>query len=1098
MSFLEDVTDQLNLRWAWDKVRRASTPGDVWIDEIDLAGFEVQLERNLQSIAAEMKKGRYRLSPLRPMAFPKNPNKDGEQQVRQYFNVAVRDQVAWTAVVNVVGPHLDPLMPAWSYGNRLFRSIWVDEVDGIPRRKIGKYRHSSGQIYLSFGQSWPVFRRHVFLATSAMTASSGNLSPSQMAHEDAEELRLQEQLTAEHRCPFVRKEYWNDRKPKAGKDNLYWCSVDLEKFYPSLKLGVIRRNIVEHLPPDSKTEAEALLDSMLHFRLDMAGWAAEELEAIGLRPRQRVSKGIPTGLYVAGFLANAALLKVDLQVAELLRKRNVAHFRFVDDHVVLAYSFEDLVAWIDEYLALLSASQTGAKVNPDKIEPVELGTYFSSRRKARKRLKIDTDAAVKACKLNPQFPTPLMTKTLALVSAIARTDFNLLEETELVALADQLEHMLLVELPEAEIPEKTRLSFAATRLMRLAECRLSNNARLADLTCRRQALDVELTELNTDLRKPDTDPREKEELLKRRVEWDRDNETNQIDLKKQRAQLDREVGRAFSLLRKVLQERPDRVRLWTRAIQMCRQTGVQGLKDILDDIHKGEREHEGMETTLATEYVMGNTLALLGSEALIAARIVCDSEAAEWRRRAAAEFLKDVSTAPIKEPATSGRRWFLKTSWEQFCFGLFCANLILKSSRSGEDGFDCRLPDEFLGIGERRLGRQDAANNQVSWAWWAARSSLRALSSRAEAWVVEIGRRLPLTSESHALWRFFPFDVPLDVLLAMRDDRTHGKNLSQMAGWWHDALRTQPVSAISNPHGVNNRDFVQAVRNIQFASKNSSVSLQEWCRTIKAMSEKNTADPRTGEWSSLEIVRQIAVLVSSSPGFSTAYVLRAASGGQSPICLHPANFKVPREWLPKNAPTWAEWVRLMRPNGSSVQVEIVPEKFLVEDSRYTPISGPENTLFESINQVRGLGLLLYGLLRRSFELPCVWNGPGHRDVLSLLPQLLLQGMTCSSWTLGIMQACLQSRAMENLFFQAKPTLAVQLDNDSLHDPIRLRTPKEVCNVIEKCQAILERNQLSTINHRARQLTPISIRQLSRPNWIKDFGTAPVGDGFDEH
>src|ERR1039458_6326834 len=75
-----------------------------------------------------------------------------------------------------------------------------------------------------------------------------------------------------------------------------------------------------------------------------------------------------------------------------------------------------------------------------------------------------------------------------------RSDFNLLEETELVALTDQLEHMLLVELPEAEIPEKTRLSFAATRLMRLAECRLSNNARSAELACRREALDAELAD----------------------------------------------------------------------------------------------------------------------------------------------------------------------------------------------------------------------------------------------------------------------------------------------------------------------------------------------------------------------------------------------------------------------------------------------------------------------------------------------------------------------------------------------------------------------------------------------------------------------------
>ena len=224
---------------------------------------------------------------------------------------------------------------------------------------------------------------------------------------------------------------------------------------------------------------------------------------------------------------------------------------------------------------------------------------------------------------------------------------------------------------------------------------------------------------------------------------------------------------------------------------------------------------------------------------------------------------------------------------------------------------------------------------------------------------------------------------------------------------------------------------------------------------MQATSEKDTADPRTGEWSALEIVRQIGMLVSSNQEFGKPYVSIAAAGRPSQICLHPANFRVPRDWLTTKAPTWASWVRLVRPNSSAVQVEIVTEDLRVADSRYTPISGPENTLFEEINHVRGLGLLLYGLLRRNFELPCVWNGPGHRDVLSMLPRLLLQGMTCSSWTLGIMQACLQSRAMENLFFRAKPSLAAHLNNDSVHDPFPLHTPAAVCNVIKKCQTILE-------------------------------------------
>ena len=387
MSLLELVTDQLNLRWAWEKVRRASTPGEAWIDEIELARFEVELERNLQSIAVEMRKGRYRLRPLRPMAFPKNSKQNGEPQVRQYFNVAVRDQVAWTAVVNVIGPYLDPLMPAWSYGNRLFRSIWVDtDDDGIRNRKIGRYRHSSGRIYLPFGQSWPVFRRHVYLATSAMTSKVGRSTSSQLTEEDAEELDLQGRLKEEHQCPFVLKQYWNDRQPAAGKESLFWCSVDLEKFYPSIKLESIRLNIVEFLPDDIKTEAEKLIDSMMRFKVDTNTdrWSKEELAEIGLKARQRSFKSIPTGLYVAGFLANVGLLKVDLEVAKRLNAQNIAHFRFVDDHVILAYSFDDLVRWIDEYLSLLANSKTGAKVNYEKMEPEALAKYFSSKKIKKK------------------------------------------------------------------------------------------------------------------------------------------------------------------------------------------------------------------------------------------------------------------------------------------------------------------------------------------------------------------------------------------------------------------------------------------------------------------------------------------------------------------------------------------------------------------------------------------------------------------------------------------------------------------------------------------------------------------------------------------
>lgn len=108
--FVDEMSDQLNLRWAWDKVRREATPGDIWFDEVELAAFDIELEKNLRGIAAELRTGRYRMKAIRPLPFPKHPDKDGNPRVRQAFQVAVRDQVAWTALVNIVGPHVDSVV----------------------------------------------------------------------------------------------------------------------------------------------------------------------------------------------------------------------------------------------------------------------------------------------------------------------------------------------------------------------------------------------------------------------------------------------------------------------------------------------------------------------------------------------------------------------------------------------------------------------------------------------------------------------------------------------------------------------------------------------------------------------------------------------------------------------------------------------------------------------------------------------------------------------------------------------------------------------------------------------------------------------------
>jgi len=175
------------------------------------------------------------------------------------------------------------------------------------------------------------------------------------------------------------------------------------------------------------------------------------------------------------------------------------------------------------------------------------------------------------------------------------------------------------------------------------------------------------------------------------------------------------------------------------------------------------------------------------------------------------------------------------------------------------------------------------------------------------------------------------------------------------------------------------------------------------------------------------------------------------------------------------------------------RIAFVPEAYRIQDNRYTPLN-PDSQLFSEVNPVRGLGLLLYGLLRKSFDLPAIWNGPGHAEVLGMLPKLLLAEMTCSSWTLGVLLGCLQSRAVENLFLRRHRLEGYSFDDDTLRDPIQFINAGGVLRALITCQDHLKRHQLSTMNQSARQLTPVSIRQLAQPEWSKDFEIAAEDEG----
>lgn len=1063
----DQIADQLNLRWAWDKVRNQAYPGDVWFDEVALASFELDLEENLRRIAADIQKGTFHTKPLKPLPYPKQKGSSTVASVREMFYVEVSDQVAWTAVINIVGPYVDSKMPPWSYGNRLFRSIWIEESavgksgNTTRKRMIGRYRHSSGRIYLSFGQSWPIFRRHVYLATLAM--AHFDKKTVQLDDRTQEEQTLQEQLEAEYRCPFVVSEYWREKRPKSDVKDLYWCSLDLKRFYPSVHVDIVRKNIVHFLPDDWKSDADRLLQSMLEFSLDTSGWAPDELKLMVGRNRKTL-KHIPTGLYVAGFLANAGLIGVDLEVERRLNDRRVAHLRYVDDHIVLGYSFEDLVSWILEYTAILKDFDTGAKINSDKVEPKELADLLKRRRKTT---AIDPHSSVwtsaeTACRLDPRFPSPLMTKTLALVSAIARTDFNLLELSELTAITDQLEHLLLVDIPEQEIPHKTRIAFAATRLIRLIEAREACSTPTAEAHRPPEGIQTELPFVDQSVPPPSSE-----------------------SLNEVRG----EIRRVFQLLRKVIRERPDSIRLWTRALQMCRSIGAAGAAYLVEDLQ--HVRDNGDCQAISTEYLSAMLLIQSAAHAISAARIIRSDSAARWRRLAAYAYLKnDLESLALLRPR-EGAHWFLERSWLHFCVGVYCAELTLRdNSTPGLLPCTLSLSGEECDLGEACLNGTHQTTHPASWAWWAVRFSvLMSSEAHATGLVKEIGNRLPPSKESIAFWRFFPADAPQSALENLLRDHRRSQQLQVTAGWWFDALRDRPqlISSL----GAEAKAIPVQVKHLIERKYARALSLYEWCACLAAVGDD---DPRTGEWTALEITRQITSLVTQVPTFGLQYIKASRNSQLSFPHLHPANFLIPDEWRGRNTGSrfllsWDQWHSLVKQH----QVRYVPSKDRIQDRRYTPIE--RHSLLFSMNPIRGLGILLYGLLQRSFELPALWNGSGQSEVLNRLPRMLLSNLTCSSWSLGILAGCLWPRTTENIFQTQYPQEGYRFEDDTARDPVQFIDTGSLERAIEVAQARLREQQLSTMGGRSRQLTPINVLQLTDPVWSKDFQTPHDGDNL---
>jgi hypothetical protein len=1087
-TLLQKIADHNNLYWAWEKAKNSYKPGDIWFNELEVAAFEANLSEELASIHYDILNGLYQLKAIEPVAYPKGRDDNGPR-TRQTFWVSVRDQVAWLAVVNIIGRYIDSKMPFWSYGNRLYISMFYDEdkVSGLSELKFGYYRNTTRNFFRKWSQSWPLYRRHINVTAKYLTKDQKEFNA---------DLEVQEQQMIEQnnklidhplKAGYLDASYWKTRK----KDGLYWAGLDLEKFYPQISLAIIKENLSKYLPTSYNSEQfVALIDSLLNFQIDLIGWNKDELSAIGLNEIEKNYHHLPTGLFVAGFLANVALLQVDEQIqAKLNINRNIAHFRYVDDHVLLSTTFEGLLEWIEDYQRILDKSNIGTTFNPAKTEPKGLADYYTCLKSDDQQdiLKYKAEAK-KQTALDPDFPSPLMTQTLGKVSKIAGTAFNLLSPEEERSLIADIEHLLVTEFPDHELRKDTRVSFAARMLSTLVPQVMADSNEAYRLHRNLCLKTTAIKDTEEEIRKANHKPTSKAKLEGQLLGLKLEEKDYQVRLKAEELRLKNEeerlAARTIKLLLKAVQDNHDKVRLWSRLLEFFLKSGAGKPKVIFAEIKKLKDREE--TNVLSLTFIHSLILQVLCALLFDVVRILSHNNSSQKKKQRALSFLKNLYDSEIFnyfDTEISGHvKKYEGISQQMFRFTAGAVLAIVNNSFLSEK----EKLDEKLVLKHGLVDFKDSPTGFINhtpftsgvWAWWFYHKMSEPRSGEPpflwETINASLDYKLPIDLNVALL-----YPKQISVVLLTRLNQLENTKLTANEGFLYDVYKRMPEEVAAHfaiLHRVAKKcrplakfltvdDWI-----LWMSNKQRGVALRE--------NEPLIFDPRLGEWAALEMIRQIAEEIKekaeelgSIPGQKHIEYFRY---------IHPNNFKLPREWIDDNdTMTWENLTRLLGEGSNMVSFRAVDD--LIMDNRFIPQFGLDQ---DNENQaiLHATGSLLVALLSKNTDLPSRWNPVGQQQAGLNLAKFKLKNLAISTYTRDIISACFSNRNLETQFNLSFDKADFEFADDTSYDPPIFRIIDDFIRQVEFALNKLKNQQLSVSSHQPRQLTPISIMQLRREDY----------------
>lgn len=881
--------------------------------------------------------------------------------------------------------------------------------------------------------------------------------------------------------------YWKTSK----KNELYWAGLDLEKFYPQINLAVIKENLSKYLPASYGSEQfVALIDSLLNFQIDQVGWNKDELTAIGLDETIKEYPHLPTGLFVAGFLANVALIQVDEQIQMKLKvNRNIAHFRYVDDHVLLSTTFEGLLEWIEEYQNILDKSNIGTTFNPVKTEPRGLADYYKCLKSDDQQDIIKSkEEAKKQTALDPDFPSPLMTQTLGKVSKIAGTAFNLLSRDEERSLIADIEHLLVTEFPDHELRKDTRVSFAARMLSTLVPQVLADSNEAYRLHRNLCLKTTAIKNTEEEIRKANHKPELKTKLEEQLLELKLEEKNYQVRLKEEELRLKNEeerlAARTIKLLLKAVQDNHDKVRLWSRLLEFFLKSGAGKPKVIFAEIKKLKDRRE--TNVLSLTFIHSLILQVLCALLFDVVRILNHNNSSQKKKERARSFLKNLYDSEIFnyfDTEISGHvKKYESISQQMFRFTAGAVLAIVNSSFLSEKE---KLDEQLIlkhGLVDFRDSPTDFINqtsfNSGIWAWWLySKLPENKPGEPPFLWeVVNLSLDYELAIDLNVA---LLYPQQISVVILNRLTQLENTKLTDNEGFLYDVYRRIPEEVAAN---------LPILRRVAKKCRPLSkfVTVDDWIGWISNKqrgvvlreNEPLIFDPRLGEWTALEIIRQIAEEIKEKaeelgniPGQKNVAYFRY---------IHPNNFKLPKTWIDeKDTMTWENLTRLLGEGRNIIKFRAVDD--LIMDNRFIPQFGLDQ---DNENQaiLHATGSLLVALLSKNADLPSRWNPVGLQQAGLYLAKFKLKDLAISTYTRDIISACFSNRNLETQFNLSFDKADFEFADDTSFDPPTFMIIDDLIRQVEFALNKLKTQQLSVSSHQPRQLTPISIMQLRRQDY----------------